>query len=277
MLLVEYRIPLPFTLEEFEIAQLYMVVKASQEYTVDGEGVEIIKNEPYNNLEGALDFGELSKVSIPKNKGQYTHKKYYIGSRIPPYVKAVLPCNALYLNEEAWNAYPYCKTALTNGYLDTAKFHVEIESLHFNDKGQQENIFNLKEEELLKRKVIHLDISEDLSKSSEYNDKYDPRKFKSKKTGRGLLSKGWEISANPVMCAYKLVRINFRYFGMQNKVEKIIEDYETRLFLSTLRQAFCLIDEWYALDMHAIRDLEEQVEASGTVSRACTNPPAFLL
>jgi Phosphatidylinositol transfer protein len=33
-------------------------------------------------------------------------------SRLPGWVKAFIPGNALKLEEKAWNAYPYCKTGL---------------------------------------------------------------------------------------------------------------------------------------------------------------------
>lgn len=43
-------------------------------------------------------------------------------SRLPGWVKAFVPGNALKLEEKAWNAYPYCKTGklsflLMNLYL----------------------------------------------------------------------------------------------------------------------------------------------------------------
>ncbi len=43
MVLVEFRIPLPCSVDEFQVAQLYMTVKASMESTGGGEGVEWIK------------------------------------------------------------------------------------------------------------------------------------------------------------------------------------------------------------------------------------------
>ncbi|KAJ2736828.1 hypothetical protein H4S06_006647, partial [Coemansia sp. BCRC 34490] len=49
-------------LEEYKIAQLYAVAKMSLNETGGGEGVEVIKNEPYDNEKG---------------KGQYTFKIYH--------------------------------------------------------------------------------------------------------------------------------------------------------------------------------------------------------
>jgi len=86
---------MPLTTEEYQVGQLYSVAKKSEQETTNGEGVEVIKNEPYDD---------------GKSKGQYTEKIYHLGSRLPGWVKAFIPGNALKLEEKAWNAYPYCKT-----------------------------------------------------------------------------------------------------------------------------------------------------------------------
>lgn len=52
VLIHEFRVPLHMTVDEFQVAQLYMVVDASEKLTGDGEGVEILVNEPYDNSDG---------------------------------------------------------------------------------------------------------------------------------------------------------------------------------------------------------------------------------
>lgn len=74
-MIYEFRIPLPVTVEEYKVAQLYMVAQASRDNTGGGEGVEVLKNEPYDNTDGHLTRAEFSNVEIPRNKGQYTLKK----------------------------------------------------------------------------------------------------------------------------------------------------------------------------------------------------------
>jgi hypothetical protein len=44
---VEFRIPLPIEVSEFEIAQLYMLIKLQENVTGGGEGIVILKNEPF--------------------------------------------------------------------------------------------------------------------------------------------------------------------------------------------------------------------------------------
>ena len=50
-------------------------------------------------------------------------------------------------------------------------------------------------------------------------DETSPSKFHSSKANRGPLHGGWRKNIQPVMCAYKLVTIYFKWFGLQNMVE----------------------------------------------------------
>lgn len=237
-----------------------MVLKASKENTGGGEGVEWVKNEPYDNSNGTgEEISEVTGVTIPKSKGQYTLKKYHIASKVPGYLRAMVPADSMMLIEEAWNAYPHCKTVLINGYLAKEKFRIVIETMHFPDNGHSENVLHLKDKDLKVRQVVNIDIAEPVP-PEEYIESEDPSKFKSAKTGRGLLTPGWAKDHQPVMTCYKLVTADFKYFGLQTKVEKIIDNYEFKLFKQTLRQAFCLIDEWHGLTMEDIRRMESEVK-----------------
>ena len=41
-----------------------------------------------------------------------------LGIKVPGWIKMVAPKGSLEVHEEAWNAYPYCKTVLSNpGYM----------------------------------------------------------------------------------------------------------------------------------------------------------------
>ena len=46
-MIVEFRIPLPIQVSDFEIAQLFMITKLQENVTGGGEGVIILKNEPF--------------------------------------------------------------------------------------------------------------------------------------------------------------------------------------------------------------------------------------
>jgi membrane-associated phosphatidylinositol transfer protein len=99
--------------------------------------------------------------------------------------------------------------------------------------------------------------------------------FISEKTGRGPLTESWledywqEVKGKKqptsknmsLMCAYKLCRVEFRYWGMQTKLEKFIHDVALRkTMVRAHRQAWAWQDEWHGLTMDDIREIERQTQ-----------------
>lgn len=252
MLIKEFRIVLPLTVEEYQIGQLFSVAEASKNETGGGEGVEVVKNEPFDD---PAVLGE----SYPK--GQYTFKIYHLKSKIPRLLHMLLPAGSTEVHEHAWNAYPYCRTILTNPSYMKDNFMVKIETLHAPDRGTQTNAHNLTAESLKKRDILFIDIANDPVASRDYKQNEDPTKFTSEKTGRGpLQGKEWKQDCEPVMCAYKLVTVEFKWMGLTNKIESFIMKQEARLFLNFHRQLFCWLDRWYGLTIADIRALEAETK-----------------
>ncbi|XP_039936685.1 membrane-associated phosphatidylinositol transfer protein 2 isoform X6 [Hirundo rustica] len=252
MLIKEYRIPLPMSVEEYRIAQLYMIQKKSREETCgEGSGVEILENRPY--------------VDGPGGSGQYTHKVYHIGMHIPSWFRSILPKAALRVEEESWNAYPYTRTRYTCPFVE--KFSIDIETYYKTDPGDHNNVFNLSAAEKRQTILDPIDIVKDPIPPHEYKAEEDPRLYKSVKTKRGPLSEDWiqEYKNNPgkypIMCAYKLCKVEFRYWGMQSKIERFIHDVGLRkVMVRAHRQAWCWQDEWYGLTIEDIRQLEKEAQ-----------------
>ena len=64
-----------------------------------------------------------------------------------------------------------------------------------------------------------------------------------------------------IMCAYKLCRVEFKYWGMQAKIERFIHDIALRkTMVRAHRQAWTWQDEWFNLTMDDIRELERQTQ-----------------
>ncbi|KAL8576133.1 hypothetical protein ACOMHN_001483 [Nucella lapillus] len=253
MLIKEYRIPLPLDVEEYRIAQLYMIQKKSREESRDTEsGVEIIENKPY--------------VDGPGGDGQYTYKIYHIGSHLPGWFRAVLSKSALQVEEEAWNAYPYTKTRYRCPFVD--KFLLEIETRYLSDCCVQDNALDLNDHERAQREIDIIDIVRDPISSNDYRQEEDPKLFRSSKTSRGPLEDGWKEEYlpsvrgdKPVMTAYKVCRVEFKYWGMQTKIERFIHDIALRrTMLRAHRQAWCWQDEYHGLCMDDIRQLEKETQ-----------------
>ncbi|XP_017399859.1 membrane-associated phosphatidylinositol transfer protein 2 isoform X8 [Cebus imitator] len=250
MIIKEYRIPLPMTVEEYRIAQLYMIQKKSRNETYgEGSGVEILENRPYTDG--------------PGGSGQYTHKVYHVGMHIPSWFRSILPKAALRVVEESWNAYPYTRTRFTCPFVE--KFSIDIETFYKTDAGENPDVFSLSPVEKNQLTIDFIDIVKDPVPHNEYKIEEDPKLFQSTKTQRGPLSDNWieeyKKQVFPIMCAYKLCKVEFRYWGMQSKIERFIHDTGLRrVMVRAHRQAWCWQDEWYGLSMENIRELEKEAQ-----------------
>ena len=97
-----------------------------------------------------------------------------------------------------------------------------------------------------------IDIVKDPIANGDYRTEEDPRLFHSEKTNRGPLGLNWrkehmeiqscrentksrdprsggskggeEGGKKTIMCSYKLCRVEFRYWGLQGKIERFIHD-----------------------------------------------------
>uniref|UniRef100_A0A3P8W4S6 Phosphatidylinositol transfer protein N-terminal domain-containing protein n=1 Tax=Cynoglossus semilaevis TaxID=244447 RepID=A0A3P8W4S6_CYNSE len=212
----------------------------------EGSGVEILENKPYTDG--------------PGGNGQYTHKVFHIGKHIPSWFRSILPKAALRVEEESWNAYPYTRTRYTCPFVE--KFSIDIETYYKSDTGNQSDVFNMSAAEKRQTTIDPIDIVTDPIPPHEYKVEEDLRLFKSVKTQRGPLRDDWieEYNNNPgktpIMCAYKLCKVEFRYWGMQSKIERFIHDVMARAH----RQAWCWQDEWYGLTIEDIRQLELETQ-----------------
>ncbi|CEG75951.1 hypothetical protein RMATCC62417_10917 [Rhizopus microsporus] len=142
-------------------------------------------NRPFHDFFHNMLFSET-----PRGKDSFSimrHElKYFIDaeSRVPSFIRALAPAGSLELHEEAWNAYPYCKTVLTNGYMGD-NFSIVYETLHVDgSRGEIENALKISDEDLKKRNVIIIDVANDPIEKKDYKPDEDPKTFKSEKTGR---------------------------------------------------------------------------------------------
>ncbi|CAJ0945177.1 unnamed protein product [Ranitomeya imitator] len=154
---------------------------------------------------------------------------------------------------------------LQNEYMKE-DFFIKIETWHKPDVGTQENVHCLDPNVWKTVEVVHIDIADRSQvEPSDYKADEDPAIFESFKTKRGPLGPNWKKElANkedcPRMCAYKLVTIKFRWWGLQNKVEHFIQKQEKRIFTNFHRQLFCWIDKWIDLTMEDIRRMEDETQ-----------------
>ncbi|OVA09916.1 Phosphatidylinositol transfer protein [Macleaya cordata] len=240
---------MPMSLDEYQVAQMYMVMKMQQQTTSSSEGVEVLENKPFKDDV----FG----------KGQYTSKVYHLQSKVPTWLTTFAAADALLMQEEAWNAYPRCKTVIKCPYF--ARFNLTIETIHKADNGNSENVHGLSKEQLADRQVEIIDIASAVRDYWSYvvgTSHVDLSKFRSLRTDRGPLLEGWQDRCSPVMTAYKLVTVDAPYWGFGYRLEQALLAGERALFLESHRNCFAWIDEWFGMTMEQIRDLEKQSDSS---------------
>ncbi|XP_029533955.2 phosphatidylinositol transfer protein beta isoform-like isoform X1 [Oncorhynchus nerka] len=154
---------------------------------------------------------------------------------------------------------------VTNEYMKD-DFIIKIETWHKPDLGTLENVHKLDTPIWKSVEVVPIDIADgEQVAPADYKAEEDPALFKSAKTGRGPLGPNWkkELVSKadcPRMCAYKLVTVKFKWWGLQNKVESFIHKQEKRIFTNFHRQLFCWIDKWVELTMEDIRRMEAETQ-----------------
>lgn len=254
---LEYQIPLPISVEEYRIGQLYAVAEASKNETGGGQGIEIRVNAPYELNDELKNKG----IELP---GQYTHKVFHLEKKLPEFIRSFAPQGALEVHEKAWNAYPYCRTEYSNPFMGE-NFHINIDTWHKTGLPEDNiNAHKLNEEQLAKRKIVLIDIADNEEVShGDYKKEEDPTIFNSTKTGRGPLDKDWQLRGDeyPLMTCFKLYHVKFKWFGFQTTVEKAIMGVVHRLLRNFHRQLFCWIDKWYGMTIEDIRKIEEETKA----------------
>lgn len=265
MIIVEYRVPMPFSAQEYRIGQLYTIAKKSKLESADRKnGVRINANEPYSN---------------GPEKGQYTNKTYYLSSKLPDWMKRLLPDSAAQLREEAWNAYPYSRNKFTNPMLE--KLNLEIESRYLDGLPERDNVFNLEKNELNLRSVVVVDfVSEKYaSKRNEHSAIAEQEILNFEPLFRGRLTRDWlrdhELAQDQsrisddsgtgeyekrLMTCYKLCRVSFPVWPLQGKVEHFIQQYCRDTIIESHRQSWLWQDEWTGMTLDDIRTMELETQ-----------------
>ncbi|KDO26469.1 hypothetical protein SPRG_08272 [Saprolegnia parasitica CBS 223.65] len=246
----EFRIPLHMTADEYKIAELFVVARVAETST---QRVRILKNEPFDNTIGQLgDVSAISNCAIPRAKGQYTLKHYFVSDDLPFFLRPLFPKEGFLLIEEAWNAFPRSFTAMTSNVFRKEKFFISCESVYVDGHMVADNAFLLPPVELAARtvEVLHIEARDTAV------DDMDPSTYVCGKTGRGPLAAGWVTSATPIMTCYKLLRVKFDYLGLEKKMQQFIAERHRGIFMTSARQAQCTSHEWHGLTLDDIRTLE---------------------
>jgi len=90
------RIPLPFSVDEFRVGHVYMVVRTGSEGRSTGTEVVTLEARPFEDAKRGL-------------RGIYRVREFHMEG-LPSWARKLLPQNALNIEEKTWDCYPYIKT-----------------------------------------------------------------------------------------------------------------------------------------------------------------------
>jgi len=244
---------MPLTLDEYRIGALYTTMAISMQETGGGEGVKILVNEPYNDQ--------------VRGQGQYTKKLYFLKSKVPVFLRMIMPASAMELVEESWNNFPNSRTILTNPKFMGNNFFINVDTIVLEGytHKQRFNVFGLDDEDMDKRKVIDVDISSQEGLAiDDLKPEEDPCLFQSScdcaDPPRGPLKPNWMTKTKPVVTVYKLIRAKFKWWGLQCRVEDGISNYQLRLIHLFHRKMFCYYDQFCGMTITDIRALEAKTK-----------------
>ncbi|KNC55025.1 phosphatidylinositol transfer protein 2 [Thecamonas trahens ATCC 50062] len=257
---VEYRIPVPTSLDEYQKALHYMTGRTAKKEVETGDsGVELIVSEPFDD-------------PARGGKGVYTEKVYHLESRMPAVARKLLPNSAKVVHEFCWNAFPNIRTELHVPFFKKAS--VIIESRHVEGLDVPDSVFADAEPCPSDTPVVVLNIASDPTPEKDACDEEEPSLVSSATTGRLPLARDWLDTAaagtaakdTPYITVCKRVMLTFSYTGVQKKGETSGLDSYKPIFLTTHKQLVSWIDDWFPMTLEDCRNFEieilEQLEAS---------------
>jgi hypothetical protein len=264
MKLYEYRIVIPTTIDKYRIANIYMVAATSVQETgqAKGEGIEVINNEPFAN---------------ETESGQFTYKIMHFKSRMPAFVRLVIPDKYLHIHERSWNAYPHYVTKYELPGMGSA-FVMSVETQHVPyrpDAPFPDNAVDIPADKLKKRKVVWLDVVD--SKPPPATPEEDCRGFVCPEGGIATPLTGdkkgkaadeskppfWTKSyPGEMMCCVKVVTFKFKWRGIQSVTEKYaLNTVYHGIFLGGHRKLTKWAGQWFPMGIEDVRAFEARLLA----------------
>ena len=260
MKILEFRILVPMVPEKYKIGSRYVINNYVKDTQTNGEGIEIVKCEPYQK---------------DNESGIYTYKIFHMKSKVPQFIRWAIPDKYLHIHEESYNGFPHLYTTeFVPGCGDS--LILSIETQHFEYKKGTEipdNSVNLSDEELKQREIIYIDVLNGESSFSNIpEEKIEGFVFPEAGIDKPLssppgydktqLPKWIDNYDGPLMCCVKVVRFEFKWFGLQTAVEAYVSDiFYPKLFTETHRRIVGTMKSWYNLTWEDVRNEEDRLES----------------
>jgi hypothetical protein len=256
MKLYEYRFVIPTNLEKYRIGFGYTIDQISHEPEgmFSTEGVELRASEPYQT---------------ETESGQYMHTVMHNKSRIPAFLRLVVPDKYLTMHSKRWDAYPHERMEMSNpGMGDDFLMVIETRNVQYHPgEPFPDNLHNLNPDQLAARKVLWLDIVDS-----------KPQPDKAEDTLRGFVcpeggiatpltgsGKPADESKPPawttnypgdMICSVRVVHFKFKWRGLQTMIEKNMIAMNRTMSLGMQRRVVRGAGHWFNMSLEDARAIE---------------------
>lgn len=177
--LQEYRIPLPFSVQEYRVGHDYTVVRSTLD-EIDAEGPSGMNCEM---------LGSERCADPVLGNGRHTRRRFHFASRLPSVVQTMLGgSKTLVIEEDAWTFYPYVE-AVYKCPLFGERFAMTIQTVYCENDALMDPKYrtlldktrSIRRLEKSSIKTIDICTAPKTSSGSMYNNVYvkceDPREF----------------------------------------------------------------------------------------------------
>ena len=232
--------------------------------TGGGAGTLFLENLPYSlpDYPEVCQDHQFGKESEHKEEGVYTYKTHHPGNRLPWFMEVLFPKDKLVMHEETWNSHPFFLAVFTLPEFFGPKFCTTVKSkiITTEPKGKlevEENTFCLSPEDLEKRKMITLNIADNMFEPKNPGGE-SPDSFQSKKRVRGPLGKDWQDS-DVLSVTHMLITVELAGPDIYpNKLISFGERMMRKFMWRYYRELFLNMDDWIDLSTEEIVRLEEE-------------------
>lgn len=255
---VEFRTTLPFSLEQYEIASRYTSAKMKLVETGDSKGFEIIHNyEPFNHPE--FGAGQLSRHLI------------HVRDQLPSILRTLLPYGADEIVVNTCINSPRSYTEITNPSYMRENFKIIVDETSESGNIASANPLKASDDKLTQRRVIKIDLldpylsTEDLLLTPKLTD------LKLKARNDKPLTGNWQNTEKNQMVNYQLFEIEFKWWGLQESIEKTLEKDIYRILSVFFRRMYAWMDEWHGMSLSDVEAYEEEIKAKLSIQIESTD------
>ena len=246
--MVEFRIPLPFYLEDAEIALRYALLKKLE---FGGAVVDLGEPKAYEDSETSDD--RLEDATERRRTWRFAH-------HVPSVLGVFLDQGAFEIQEIELDAYPYSKISFSSGFFAERLKQFELQTMVIeNDRGQNPNAFLENMDFLDEVELVFIDISE---------DKVSAGSFWESEDSDNDLKPAFYRDCDPVCSLYVLVKLDFEILLGKELIEDTLIDWIIRdRLIGMCRGAWSLREEWKDLTHRDLDEMEAKI-------RECSPPLA---